>query len=348
MQFGTVKAKEVASDSDLEETCIVPCSDALAFCSTVQFLCSTHQSVADNCECACRNINYDGEGGGGGERGEDGNNEGENEDNENGKNDDDDNSEGGENISNGEGGSNGKSDNAEATATSVRTLATTTSTTTTTATTTTTTTTAEPTTTTATPKVGKCVGKGLNVLGKACQCGKDCHTCDYTVGGGKTGPGSCLKCKNSKYLLNGECVSAEECEIGGLSPAGSGSFSRTCAGSCVAKKGDCHQCTNNGSACSFCRNNSYLHAGACHKSCPDGLTGAGNGFYKRRCVNDNGNKDAACTRKGGNCHHCSSSGVECAVCYNKHYLHKGACVASCPDGYFPVGFGNFKRTCQEM
>jgi proprotein convertase subtilisin/kexin type 5 len=155
-------------------------------------------------------------------------------------------------------------------------------------------------------------------------------------------------CYNSAYLHGGVCI--DTCPDG-FASIGEGKFKRHClegdAPACIKKQDDCHECNEDASACNFCRNNAYLHDGACHASCPDGLAGVGNGFYKRRCEDSDG-EESACTRKEGNCHQCNDDGTECATCYNQKYLHKGVCVATCPDGFFPVGFGNFRRTCEQQ
>lgn len=54
-----------------------------------------------------------------------------------------------------------------------------------------------------------------------CVCLSDCHSCEYTG----SGAGACFYCKNSQYLLDGQCVPASDCPAG---LRGSGKFGRTC------------------------------------------------------------------------------------------------------------------------
>eukprot|EP00048_Salpingoeca_helianthica_P019635 m.245262 g.245262 ORF g.245262 m.245262 type:complete len:335 (+) comp36091_c0_seq1:29-1033(+) len=47
-----------------------------------------------------------------------------------------------------------------------------------------------------------------------------------------------------------------------------------------------------------------------------------------------------------NCNNCSTTvPTQCGVCANSQYLLEGACVASCPAGFTPVGTGRFSRVC---
>ena len=107
-------------------------------------------------------------------------------------------------------------------------------------------------------QTGNCKGKTLDFLNNPpCTCAINCHTCEYTVGGGETGPNDCTKCKNQQYLLNGACVEGEECEFAGLSPVGEGNYNRRCEegtdddAACVRKTDGCHICADDGSACTM-------------------------------------------------------------------------------------------------
>jgi hypothetical protein len=57
---------------------------------------------------------------------------------------------------------------------------------------------------------GKKVG-GAN-QGKNCKCINkgSCSDCSWSAGGAY----QCIRCKNRKYLFNGQCIGAEECALG--------------------------------------------------------------------------------------------------------------------------------------
>lgn len=165
---------------------------------------------------------------------------------------------------------------------------------------------------TALPTVGTCVGDE-DLEGNACRCSGlgDCHTCSLAVVGGVRRAQTCATCKNSAYLLAGECYAA--CPLG-LVESGHGDFGRACvpledsdvssttpvsttlfdfcsdpndaACSCNAVP-DCFACNVNGDAtisCLACRNSAYLLDATCVQACPAGYVGEGESDLRRRCV----------------------------------------------------------------
>ena len=70
-----------------------------------------------------------------------------------------------------------------------------------------------------------CSGKATNeTFPRACQCGADCFSCMWRA----RLPMTCYKCKNSMYLLDGNCVTPAQCMQTGGVPFGHGSFGRRC------------------------------------------------------------------------------------------------------------------------
>ena len=122
--------------------------------------------------------------------------------------------------------------------------------------------------------------------GAVCQCGADCHSCEYST---MEGTGRCTRCRNSQYLAsNGDCVSA--CPTGSVGE-GNGRYRRRCVllTACIPRRDDCHVCNPNLTVCTKCRNSQSLHQGVCISSgeCEAmGLIVRGQGRYSRICLAD--------------------------------------------------------------
>lgn len=100
---------------------------------------------------------------------------------------------------------------------------------------------------------------------------------------------TCARCRNSLYLADSACITAEGCP-GGTVPTGLGTFGRVClapftcfngriregpnAGKACKCTSGCRACTwgPGGTECIACRNKRYLHEGECRMSCPATLT----------------------------------------------------------------------------
>ena len=66
-----------------------------------------------------------------------------------------------------------------------------------------------------------CAGTTTTVTAQPCDCGGDCHTCDWINGEAS----DCRLCKNAAYLFEFECV--ETCPDGYIG-TGTGNFNRQC------------------------------------------------------------------------------------------------------------------------
>ena len=168
---------------------------------------------------------------------------------------------------------------------------------------------------------------------------------------------SCTQCREQQYLHNGICLSG--CPPG-HTEHGTGNFNRRCvsldanganagartpAGTCVARRNNCHECTDDASACTKCRNAKYLDntTGLCVDACNQGFDPVGTGSYNRRCEPVSG---FGCTRLVASCHECTEDRSACAFCRDHQYLHDGTCRESCPQGTVPNGRrGRFHREC---
>jgi len=173
-------------------------------------------------------------------------------------------------------------------------------------------------------------------------------------------PGSCTQCREQQYLHNGQCLSG--CPAG-HTEHGNGNFNRRCisppgtggagtgtdtpARTCVARRNNCHECTDDATACTKCRNAKYLDnaAGACVDACAEGFVPVGIGNYNRRCEPVSGSA-IGCTRLVAGCHECTDDRSACSFCRDRLYLHEGTCRESCPPGTIANGRrGRFHREC---
>lgn len=126
----------------------------------------------------------------------------------------------------------------------------------------------------------------------------------------------------------------------------------------------------------MCYHATYLHNGACIKTCPAGTQSKGKGNFRRRCeaiaasVDETAATaaaDAICTGKtldgggvsckcGDDCHTCgffadAGKPGACEVCKNGMYLLDGVCVGeeACGlSGGMPAGKGLFGRRCDPL
>lgn len=64
----------------------------------------------------------------------------------------------------------------------------------------------------------------LTTSGHTCTCGDNCHTCHY----GNLIVGECVKCRNATALLDGVCVTTEECLSRDYVVEGTGNYNRQC------------------------------------------------------------------------------------------------------------------------
>ena len=233
------------------------------------------------------------------------------------------------------------------------------------------------------PVVQQCAGITTSITADACRCARNCHTCEWTDGL----VGDCSICKNSAYLLNGDCV--ESCPTG-FTPTGTGSFRRECVRDtpttpaavttaeldfCVGRNtlllgescscnADCHTCewaSGTAGQCIKCKNEAYLLDGECVATCPDGFDSLGSGSFGKECVELTSAADDQCQgitlrdagtscRCASDCHTCAwVNGLPstCSLCKNSAFLLDGTCVESCPAGYDEDPNGRFGSLCVE-
>ena len=159
----------------------------------------------------------------------------------------------------------------------------------------------------------------------------------------------CTRCQNSHYLVEALGRCRHVCPSG-MHGVGNGRFGRRCVPSttvaasiCRPRSSSCHQCSDDSTVCTLCRDSRYLTiAGTCENACLAGNP-TGNGRYGRRCVGE----DTACVAGRQHCHACSISEASfCIQCRDRHYLHAGRCRPSCPGGFTPQGRGNYNRVCR--
>jgi len=153
---------------------------------------------------------------------------------------------------------------------------------------------------------------------QSCRCGTDCHSCDFTGGVA----GTCVRCKNSAVLFNGQCVDETECPSGNV--LGTGTFDRIC----VTSSDESAHVANEDEAAE-----EFVNEGSFSTVC-------------RGRVSDNGDS-CVC---GGGCHTCNMTmpaglATQCSICKNNLYLHSGICTEECPAGFTGEGTGTFGRTC---
>lgn len=197
-----------------------------------------------------------------------------------------------------------------------------------------------------------CVATGSAGPGPLHSCTPREDHCHHCASDGR----NCVQCRDSYHLHEGLCL--QSCPLGST-PAGGGRYNRRCEGirndggeenppgSCASMAGHCHRCSDDGAACSQCRDQHYLHEGSCLESCPIGFDGLGIGHFSRRCTATAPitGGTAACTAMADHCHECSADRSQCEKCRDMHYLHQGRCTDSCPVGTTFVGSGNFNRRC---
>jgi len=95
---------------------------------------------------------------------------------------------------------------------------------------------------------------------------------------------ACVQCRDSRYLHQGSCV--ESCPEGTIEN-GLGQFNRLCrppGATCIPRRDNCHFCDSELRFCTKCRNQHFLHLGACVETCPSNTRARGTGFYNRECV----------------------------------------------------------------
>ena len=108
-------------------------------------------------------------------------------------------------------------------------------------------------------------------------------------------------------------------------------------GKVCCAQADCVTCPG-GKTCTECEASKYLDptTGTCVTTCPGGYRSTGAPWVAgRECV--------SCATM--HCNDCSTVGT-CTECKDSKYLDaSGACVDSCPDGYYESGTGVTGRTC---
>jgi hypothetical protein len=143
---------------------------------------------------------------------------------------------------------------------------------------------------------GKVATVGHPRFEKNCQCPDvDCHICNLGEDASV-----CTRCKNSKYLHDGECL--DLCPSG-LTNNGVSAFGRACAAPftcdngrslsdrtpCACSDTNCLTCewlAGNAirtSVCKACKNSFFFHGGRCLRSCPVGTTPVGTDATNRVC-----------------------------------------------------------------
>lgn len=164
-----------------------------------------------------------------------------------------------------------------------------------------------------------------------------CHECNDD--------GTCNFCRDRTYLHDGACRA--DCPDGTVG-VGIGRFRRVCqaegsaSAGCATGTGHCNECSEDGSACTICRDAQYLYDGACHAACPAGRA-IGRGNFRRRCEQQG---VARCIAGADHCNECTEDGSACTKCRDSQYLRDdGTCHANCPSGFVPVGNGNYRRRC---
>lgn len=130
-----------------------------------------------------------------------------------------------------------------------------------------------------------CVGQQTTPDALPCRCTGNCHTCVLTPDAFVVQ--TCYHCRDGMYLFRGRCIDEFECtEIANGVPTGNGDYNRECldtGAQCRERANDCHSCNIYGTACTTCREATYLHDGVCRQSCPGGFHAAGAGNYGRTC-----------------------------------------------------------------
>ena len=205
------------------------------------------------------------------------------------------------------------------------------------------------------------------LTGESCNCrNRNCHFCATTAT-----TETCSRCRNGFFLLDGECVESCPSE---LTQKGASPFARRCLEPFTCKRGrihdlgasgelalrprtpygcncptpsnskadgGCFQCEfaageNGANRCSVCRNNKYLHNGACLDSCAGtGLAEYAPGSYRRECRAEfvcDGGKDPSgnacrCPNRGGLRDYCDACRMEAG--------DKQSCVRCKPDSKRP-------------
>jgi hypothetical protein len=185
----------------------------------------------------------------------------------------------------------------------------------------------------------RCVGKDAFVVNSdgsvagregACWCGRDCHTCDWSVEAvhqqhqDASGPSDCEMCKNGMYLnLHKVCGIEATCRLQGGVGVGRGLFGRTCVFADATHA--------NGNAQ---HDDGNINTLLPPSSAPAPVVTAP--------------QPGRCVRKQNNCHQCSEANPkECAMCYRASYLHNGGCQQDCPADTKKMGSGQFNRRCVE-
>ncbi|KCV68149.1 hypothetical protein H696_05415 [Fonticula alba] len=137
----------------------------------------------------------------------------------------------------------------------------------------------------------------------AVPCGEHCSSCPGQ-------PDTCTLCERGWLLASPDCVA--EC------PAGSsplGGLCSTCHGSCATCYGPGPE------QCLTCKPDTPLYMdGRCHGACPEGTFPSG----------------PLCVPCSMTCAACAGPEAnQCTACPAGRALHAGACVQTCPEGWFP-------------
>lgn len=177
-------------------------------------------------------------------------------------------------------------------------------------------------------RITECDGK-LNNFGEACNCRYNdlpitsCHTCTVNGVGDTISSSRCTKCRDKQYLLDGVCVTFDECIAASGHPTGAGRWGRVCSitqpwNTCKGNKAD------NGASC-WCSGS----------------------FGKPDCH--------ACTASVDPIPGIGPSGPEkivCTVCKNRKLLFDGRCLddeaCSAVGGVPNKKVGNFGRQCKML
>uniref|UniRef100_A0A6I8SHP8 Proprotein convertase subtilisin/kexin type 5 n=1 Tax=Xenopus tropicalis TaxID=8364 RepID=A0A6I8SHP8_XENTR len=140
---------------------------------------------------------------------------------------------------------------------------------------------------------------------------KECDIC-YRACDSCTGPDydECTSCKDTYTLLQGKCMPYKNSPEEGTFVNREGK-SQPCNSACKT-------CNGSASACTSCKQGTYLHDRSCIPECP-------NGFFENE-------KDGRCEKCTVGCERCTEANV-CLQCL-VGYKHEGKCYKQCPSGFF--------------
>lgn len=195
---------------------------------------------------------------------------------------------------------------------------------------------------------------------------RDCLSCLLDKDGGA----QCLACRNGKYFHGGECLTACPDHLAPIH-TGSSPYNRVCLAPLSCTKGEistlgharqgaacrclsskyCQSCefvlarnVTPGSLCTRCKKKYFLHDNTCLPRCPALLAHAGIKQYGRVCAepftctarkHDVSKEPCECPKACRSCDVLAGNSpgtAKCTSCFSSAFLHREACVTTCPKG----------------